>query len=115
MSRSVFNFTPEHEAELREFWPSTQPLRILATRWGCSTAYVSIKAKQLGLPSRQLRMWEIRCANYPTTPEQNEYMRREAMLRHMTAEDLQQRLIRTIIRDRLIAAILDDNAEQRAA
>lgn len=120
----AYHFTPAREARLREFWPTNEPLTLLAVEWGCSTAYVSIKAKQLGLPSRINRRGEIRKEAMRTCPMprehkpigiENHYMRREALVRGLSVVALREQLLDVIAKDRLVAAILDDVPDRKVA
>lgn len=101
------------QEELRKFWPSRQPLTVLAQEWGCSPANISQIARRLGLPARA-EAYSTRCiavsARYPLS----EYMQDEADKRGIDVNVLYYRVLRTVIRDRLVGAILDDEVKKAA-
>lgn len=104
----------EREARLREFWPTSMPLRVLAEEWLCTTACISTWAKALGLPSREGRKYEIRCVgNHIAIGES--YMRVEAEVRGITIGELERRILLAIIDGRLVGAVLDDADELKKA
>ena len=106
--------TPLREIELRAFWASTTPLRVLAEKWHCTTACLSVWARELGLPSRVNRMYQIRC-NGVLYPKGDSYVQHAAECRGMTVAELEHHLIMTVIENRLIEAVLDDADETRSA
>ena len=112
-------FDTVRECRLRAFWPTIEPLLVLAKEWGCSAAYISIQPKRLGLPSRKFRGVEIRRAMFDAKfrdrVECNYYLTDEAKRRGLNLRQLEALLIATISNDRLVGAVLDDAAEVKAA
>lgn len=105
------SLTPEREAELREFWPTDQPIRILAERWGLSVGYVSLQAKEVGLPSRQNKSYERHIHSmerFTARIEAREYFEAEARRRSLHPLELSSLIIQIVSNDRMINAILDD-------
>src|ERR1039458_790690 len=100
------------ELELRNFWPSNQPLRILAAQWNMTESYISQQAKRLGLPSRKYRVREIRAIThlekFNGRVEAHEYFVNEASKRGITPSKLERLLISVISNDHMVDAILDD-------
>lgn len=94
--------------QLVEFWPTLEPIRVLADAWGCSEPYVSLKAKRLGLPSRRERAQAIRVAARYVPRTSSTYLTVEAVKRGTDDEKLCAEIIRVVIRDKLVGAILDD-------
>jgi hypothetical protein len=103
------------ESELRAFWPSDDPLRVLATKWGCSDAYISQRAKHIGLPSRQPRGHAIRQIEARRgllgSAEARQYLVVESIKRNTNTARLISRLMDVIVKDKLVDAILDDGIE----
>lgn len=112
-------FNAAREAQLRAFWPGKEPIRTLASEWGCTDSYVSQKAKWLGLPSRQGRVQELRrlgvMRKFGRRIEGRRYFEAEAAKRNLTPGALEHILINVISNDKLVGAILDDDVGQRAA
>lgn len=112
-------FNAAREAQLRAFWPGKEPIRTLASEWGCTNSYVSQKAKTLGLPSRQGRVQELRGIGFMKKFQgqlaNRRYFEAEAAKRNLTPGALEHVLIKIISNDRLIDAILDDSANRKAA
>lgn len=110
-------FNTVQESELRAFWPTQQPIRVLARCWDCSDSYISQKAKTLGLPSRKGRVHEIREAafleRFQGRVENYKYFEQAAERRNLTPEQLRNRILTIIINDRIVDAILDDADELR--
>lgn len=102
----------EREARLREFWPTSMPLRVLAEEWLCTTACISTWAKALGLPSREGR--KIRCVGNQISIGEN-YMVTQAELRGISVGELERRILLAIIDGRLVGAVLDDADELKKA
>jgi hypothetical protein len=90
--------TPEQQAQLRRFWPTWAPIRVLASRWGCTEAHVSTQAKRMGLPRRADRRGG----------GSRSYLAVEALKRGMDEGRLIQFLLDVIVKDKLVVAILDD-------
>ena len=111
-NRCRIPITPEMEAQLRAFWPTDEPIRMLAKEWKVSKAYVSIKAKELGLPSRAPRRYELQCRGlfkrFEGKLESIEYLNQQAAIRGMNRDVLERILIRTIANEHLVDAVLDD-------
>lgn len=105
------------ENELRAFWPTDAPVRVLARRWWRSTCYVSMHAKALGLPSRKSRMTQIRNSVVQTRFNPRIagrlYMEAEAQRRGLSTGALERLIIATVANDKMVDAILDD-ADQLA-
>lgn len=112
-------FDTTKECRLRAFWPTIEPLYVLAREWGCSTAYISVQAKGMGLPSRKFRGAEIRRAMFDAKfrdrVETNHYLDHEAKRRGLNRKQMEALLIATISNDRLVSAVLDDVEELKAA
>lgn len=106
--------TQLREIELRAFWASNAPLRVLADKWHCTTACISMWARELGLPSRDYRKYQIRSCGY-SHPLGESYVIHEATLRGITVEELEKRVFTAVIESKLIAAVLDDGDERSAA
>lgn len=104
----------EREARLREFWPTSAPLRVLAEEWLCTTACISTWAKAIGLPSREGRKYEIRGAGNHIPVGEN-YMVTQAEARGITVGELERRILLAIIDGRLVNAVLDDADEMQKA
>lgn len=109
--------SPQKDAELKAFWNTDQPIRILAARWGCSKGNISAMAKRRGLPSRRLRAWAVRSAARRLRAAViviDRYLQHEASTRGLTVSELRTNLIDIIIKDRLVGAILDDGPAKAA-
>ena len=115
---NMIPFDTVKDCRLRAFWPTNQPLRLLAQEWGCSDAYVSQRAKSLGLSSRKPRVQEIRQttinARFQGCVANWRYFEEEAKRRGLTPDQLRNRVLATVINDRMVGAVLDD-AEEVAA
>ena len=91
--------------ELRDFWRTGRPIRVLAQRWGMSVSRISQKAKDIGLPPRtapKLRAW---------VESGDGYMRAEAARRGMTVETLTVAIVSAVASGKLVTAVLDDERE----
>lgn len=112
-------FDTVKDSRLRAFWPTSQPVRVLAQEWGCSKAYVSQRAKALGLPSRKNRVQEIRLsafnARFQGQVANWRYFEEEAHRRKITCDQLRNLVLSVVINDRMVNAILDDAEELKAA
>ena len=106
--------SPQREKQLREFWPTSVPTRVLAEEWMCTCACISTWAKSLGLPSREGRKYQIRLAGN-TIPIGDSYMRREAEMRDLTIGELERRILQAIVEGKLVGAVLDDADEEKQA
>lgn len=105
--------SPVRQRQLVEFWPSRQPLSVLAEEWECSTSNISQIARRLGLPSRS-EAFSKKCVvgnRYPLS----EYIQSEADRRGIDVDVLYYRVLRAVIRDKLVGAILDDGEDLREA
>lgn len=103
----------EKQDQLRQFWPTRQPLSVLAKDWNCSPANISQIARRLGLPPRE-EAYSVKCVSGERYPL-SEYMQAEAYRRGIDVDVLYYRVLRTIIRDHLVSAILDDEQQKKAA
>lgn len=95
----------DKEIELRAFWRTDKPCRILAQKWGCSVANISQIARRLDLPTRRYRIGEIRSIN---CRDHRVYLSKEAAKRELTVSQLEEQLLEVIASDKLVAAVLDD-------
>lgn len=107
--------------KLRDLWPSGTRLKEIAVAVGVSgPGTVSIKARELGLPSR--RQGRPRTADgrvsHPTVSQflsgavsgaDSSYIHTEARKRGVEASELVARMLRCALRDRMVGAILDDD------
>lgn len=105
----------DKQEQLREFWPSRQPLTVLAREWGCSTANISQIARRLGLPARA-EAYSVKCVSVSNRYPLSEYMQAEADKRGIDVDALYYKVLRAVIRDHLVDAILDDaNSKMKKA
>ena len=112
-------FGADKETELKAFWPSNEPIRKLAQKWNCSDAYISQRAKALGLPSRVNRTAAIRQAVYMERfdgkVDNFRYLELEAIKRGMNVAGLMNRIVMVVADARLVDAVLDDGVEPRVS
>lgn len=99
MTNAPGSWTDEHTAALRLLWPAKVTQSKIAAELGFSPALISIKAQKLNLPAR--RAPNIRSQDAA-------YLAREAAKRDMSPRRLASLIIRTVTRDRLVGAVLDD-------
>lgn len=95
------------EPRFRAFWETSVPLRVLAEELMCTEACLSVWAKDLALPPRKNRKYQIRCTGN-LIPRGGSYMQKEADDRGITIGELERRLVHAIIDGRLVNAVLDD-------
>jgi len=107
-------WTPEREARLREFWPQQNlPLKIIAQEMGVSVAAISIQARAIGLTSRYavkrnaVDTATVLAACHFNANDHN-YLADAANVRNLPVRKLVRALMKAIVRDKMINAILDD-------
>jgi len=109
-------FTIERAEQLKEFWPTGQPLRVLAAQWGVTVGYVSSRAKMIGMPSRQTRSCHRRIRSltaFAVRVESRRYFEKEADRRGLMPRELEAMLVQVISDDRLVQAVLDDEEQTK--
>jgi hypothetical protein len=107
----------ERARELREFWPSGQPIRVLAQQWGCTISYISVKAKELGLPSRQMTSTARRIRStydFTASCDARIYFESEADRRGLSPRELEAMIVQIVSNDRMVTAVLDDEPQPQA-
>jgi hypothetical protein len=94
--------TPENKNIIVELWGiKSISVEDIARRIGCSKAYVSTTAVELGLSRRgHTKM---------TSLSPLAYARDAAAARRVTVKYLKKQILRAVLRDRLIDAVLDDD------
>lgn len=89
-------WTKYHDEKLKQLWDTSVRVEDIGVELGFSASYCSIKANELALPPRQIRAADAG------------YFQSEAKKRGLRIDQLRSALLKIIVRDHLVEAILDD-------
>lgn len=113
-------WTPERDALLTKLWPDeSKTVNDIGDEIGCSGAYCSVRASQIGLPTRVKKAGYVRIRerdqsvvrsqpHFTFVGEQAKYVADSARRRGLLVQVLLHVIVSTVINDKMIDAVLDD-------
>lgn len=99
-------WTVTQDERLRNLWERGVTCGVIGAEFGCSATWVSVRAQELGLPSRWHRRAQV-CGEGDLN-----YLVNEAQKRGIGIHALRARIVQVVLSDRMIDAVLDDQDDQ---